>query len=760
MNFTISNPRFENRDAILTYFPERKQGAKGTLTLLVDRPGEHTLTMDWSARAEARPEGLVVDLRVPTSPAASLELELPVDRTLTVVDRAIRADQSEAIVSGPHPADAADRRIWRIACGGRSQLSLLLRRTITTPSESVVLCSQKMVQEISPDGVESMATFTLEALRQGVRELRFVLDSTLRPTHVTADDLEGWRIEPGPNGTTRLIVRLLQPLQQGSVEIRCLSALGPTPMGRTTGQDLLMPWTSPAIRLERATPRGETLEVILDRELRFLTWEPGDFRLTDSALIAKPGGKAKRRWLKHQGGGIAPAGGEPRRPGGTLQIGSVEYNVDQQLWWRPRAETMELTARIAYSIRQGQMFQLPLRLPARWDIDSVELDPPNQLRGWGVRGAPDEQTLLVDLRQPFVPRAEGGISTGTLIVRLRPRETGPWTGRDVPFPDLIPLGARQRNGGIAIDFDGRLYQGQIQTSLPVGEAPPVPLLWGDTIPDNYYPFQGAALIGTFRSSIRPARSRANVHAETVVLPDRLSVEATVRLEALAGETTEVSLFVSGAEESGADWEWTVADKRPAGPRIRRVSRRLERDCVAVCLLAGSVLNRLTLAAAVPKGSSWRIEFDRPLRVDEPMTLIGRSTRVRGPDALVECSIPLVSVREASSLAGDISLTFRGAEIVSKTSHGVRESGKGSYRWSDTGAWLRVQTRAIGTSQIVGATIDRACMTSVLTLQQELRHYARFRVAGWNGRLFPVGLPSEATLLAASTFRCPTRSRRR
>ena len=43
MNFSISNPRFENRDAILTYFPERKQGAKGTLALLVDRPGSRSV---------------------------------------------------------------------------------------------------------------------------------------------------------------------------------------------------------------------------------------------------------------------------------------------------------------------------------------------------------------------------------------------------------------------------------------------------------------------------------------------------------------------------------------------------------------------------------------------------------------------------------------------------------------------------------------------------------------------------------------------
>ena len=393
VNFAIANPRFDNRDAILTRFPDPDRGKDAAgLALLIDRPGEHTLTMDWSIRAETRPEGLFVELRVPASPAATLELELPDDRTLEVVARV--AGETDALVSGPHPADAANRRSWRVACGGRSLLSLLVRRPASASGEPVVMCWQETVQKLSPDGLESATTFSIEALGRGVRDLVFVLDPTLRPTEVTSADLEQqWQVESGPGGAGRIRVRLSQPLRKGTVEVRCLAPLGSAPARRTPGKALLLPWTSPAIVLERAIPRGEALEIWMHPELRLLTWEPGDFRLVDSALATEGEGKPKRRRLMLQGGGISPA----RRPGGTLQAGSVEYLVAQQLWWRLRADTMELTARLEVVVRQGQMFQIPLRLPKGWDVEGVELDPADKLRGHYVRGGPDEQTLLVDL---------------------------------------------------------------------------------------------------------------------------------------------------------------------------------------------------------------------------------------------------------------------------------------------------------------------------------------------------------------------------
>ena len=59
-------------------------------------------------------------------------------------------------------------------------------------------------------------------------------------------------------------------------------------------------------------PRGETLEIWLHPELRLLTWQPGDFRLVDSALVVEgESGRSDRR-LTLQGGGLGPGRGERR----------------------------------------------------------------------------------------------------------------------------------------------------------------------------------------------------------------------------------------------------------------------------------------------------------------------------------------------------------------------------------------------------------------------------------------------------------------
>src|SRR5207248_2962742 len=116
-NLAIARPRYDNREALLAEFPDPAAAGKQSLALLVDQPGQHTVTLDWSARAEVRPEGLQVDLRLPASVAGKLELNLPVNHAATTLDG--------SLVSGPHESETADRKVWHIAVGGRTHVPLL-----------------------------------------------------------------------------------------------------------------------------------------------------------------------------------------------------------------------------------------------------------------------------------------------------------------------------------------------------------------------------------------------------------------------------------------------------------------------------------------------------------------------------------------------------------------------------------------------------------------------------------------------------------
>src|SRR5262249_49846128 len=151
------------------------------LALLVDEPGEHPVALEWSARGEARPEGLYFDLRVPPCPVALLELDVPADRVVAVLDR--------SLLSGPHPAEKPDRRPWKRAGGGRGQVRLMVRRPAQAEGQPLLLARQKTVQRLNPEGVDATFEFSLEALHEGVRELVCECDPPLRPREVVVANL-------------------------------------------------------------------------------------------------------------------------------------------------------------------------------------------------------------------------------------------------------------------------------------------------------------------------------------------------------------------------------------------------------------------------------------------------------------------------------------------------------------------------------------------------------------------------------------------
>src|SRR5262249_25504766 len=61
-NLAVRQVRMHNADAILGDLDARGLG------LLVDRPGNHAVRLDWTARGDAGPEGLHFELQIPACP--------------------------------------------------------------------------------------------------------------------------------------------------------------------------------------------------------------------------------------------------------------------------------------------------------------------------------------------------------------------------------------------------------------------------------------------------------------------------------------------------------------------------------------------------------------------------------------------------------------------------------------------------------------------------------------------------------------------
>src|SRR5205085_11514291 len=159
----------------------------------------------------------------------------------------------------------------------------------------------------------------------------------------------------------------------------------------------------------------------------------------------------------------------------------------------------------------GRLQQLALQLPPDWEVEQVDTLPDDLLSHWRVLPEGAASVLHVMLKR--VLTAPGSIvlsddakssaaSSARLTIRLRPAvrqgaAPGLRTGVPLPLPDLVPLRARWREGGLGIDYDKTLleaglnprppYQGGVGLPSPPSEED---CPWGKQLPDDYLPFRG------------------------------------------------------------------------------------------------------------------------------------------------------------------------------------------------------------------------------------------------------------------------------
>ena len=432
LTVALHQPRFETRDAVVAEFEGQGPG------LLVEGEGEQTVNFDWSARREPGPEGVQFQLGLPQCPIASLELDLPAN--LLVATDGLP-------LTGPLPADRAELRRWRVVFSSRLPVSLTLRGRPEAGQTRVLLAGPLLThQKLTPDAVEADFSFDHLKVQSGeFRELTFALDPSLRPYDVTAPELEGWdlRLPPAPGAPALLVVRLREALVSGSLVVRCVAPLEPAAPAR---------WTAPWLRLLDAVPEGETLHVTVQPDVSLDAWKAGGFRLVKTD--AEPEGLV----LRLVGGLLAEEPGQPvatSRPSARLRARGTDFRARQVALWKVDLERSSFTSVITYEVQHGRLFRLALGLPPGYELEMVRTEIDGQIRNWETRSERGKPTLLVDLSQPLGPE-----SKLQLLVRLRP-VTVPAGGLIWPIPDLVPLGARLREGGLAIDFDEQRFEGRV-----------------------------------------------------------------------------------------------------------------------------------------------------------------------------------------------------------------------------------------------------------------------------------------------------------
>ncbi|MFQ3591941.1 MAG: hypothetical protein SNJ82_01995, partial [Gemmataceae bacterium] len=706
-SLAIRSCRYENRPAALADF-----AGNGSLSLLVDEMGENSLILEWSARVDARPEGLQLDLQWPESPVAVLELNLPQGRIPVTPDG--------LLVAGPRPAEAADRRLWTIACGGRTSLPVLIRDTTRQRSPSLFV-QQRSVQRLTPSGVEATHTLTLEALHQSLDTLTLKLDPRLRLLELLAPDLERW--ERLPDGQVQ--IRWARPIAQQTLEVRALAAL-PLPEGGNR-------WESPSVQVEGAIARGETLELWVSAGLEMTAWRAGDFRLVDTNETEN----GSFRVLRLQGGGVAANKNELSRPQLELRPSGARFRTRSQHLWRLDAEATELIAEVRYTLERGELYQLPLRLPSGWTVESVETTPAELQRSWSIRTTKPTRTLYLDLRRTL--RAPESL---LVVLRLRPTGNPLPLNTALPFPEVVPLEARFREADLAIDYDRQTYQATLRHQTgEVGELP-AEGPWSQLIPEHYLLFRGEPFLGTLRVQPRLPLTHARLTTQ-VRMRQRLPVlQMRLHLVAESGRPNSLELLLPEADHGPWDWRVESGDSR-----LLHTQRQVEQEVAQglAALAAQSPMELAVYRSLAPQGALVKLSFDRPLTPRRPVVLTAqRPAQREGP----RWRLPLPYARGACRFEGEVQLLPSELEVVHSV--GLTEVSRDArrlFRYGPQGGILEVQSRA-AVSRSNEALIDSGLLTSQMQPNGTLVHTLQFRLHRWTQRTLPFQLPAEARLLSA------------
>jgi hypothetical protein len=795
LNLALRQPRFENRDALIADFDGK------TSSLLLDTPGNHAVAIEWSARAEERAEGLHFDLKFPVSPVAVLELDLPADRSAAAVDG--------NLVSGPHPAETPDRRLWRITCGGKPGVDLWIRSAGASAPSTLLLSRQITTQTLDPEGLKATYQFDLDVLHREVTDLHLEFDPDLRPFEVVLPGLNDWNVLPPakPDGRASLAIHLREPLRPGHVAllVNCLAPVGSllspdsaSPLGFAATPAL--EWQSPGMRLLEAVPRGETLVILVHPDLRLDDLKPGDFRLTGSTAEPASERRGVIQRLSSAGGAITGADGTQRRPAARLQPHAVEYRARQLAWWQPSGDPASVTLQIACEVERGRLFQVPILLPVGWDVERVEMAPAGQLRNWTVRPALPESlpadtpggtegrfVLLVDLQRPLLPSSGdrpgsvvpdvslflGRPRVPSLSIRLLAKAARHGLGEVIPFPTAIPLGARFHEGVLAISYDAQTYQATLRATSPESESEDEGP-WGIQLPDASYSYHGRAVEGTLVLRPRPPQVRARCVSDVYLRAGRAAVDTRLILEAESGRPDTVDLSFSAPlslaaaqpravddrGHSGSEWRAEPAENSAESP-VKSFERLHSAEAAEglSALGCGSPFAAAALLAARPPGERWRLTLTKPLRPRAPIVL--HSARRLDPSDR-SWKVPLPAVTGARRMDGEVTLHLAGAEFVQVETAGLQEAPPAApvagrsrigtpwrtFRYGDGSVSLVFRGRGSLVDRATEAVADHARLTTYLQEDGSARHRFSFRVSNWSQGPLPIRLPPGARPISA------------
>jgi hypothetical protein len=598
LNLALARLKWEQGgDAILADLDGKSLG------LLVKHAGNATCLFDWSARGIPTNEGIAFNLEIPPCPLSTFDFKLPADCWLSVL-------KGDALVTGPHESESPSKRLWKIQVTGAKSIGISVRKITEAKGPAPLLFARiHSTQKLKPDRIDVEHEYQVDIVQGSVRELILEGDATLQPYSVTlsSGEVKDWQWleiaakkdakgKPASAATGMLKIQFHQPVQGKIQALRVRSLAGRASSGL---------WTSAALKVRDALPRGETLEIHLHPDLPVGKWDHGSFEPT---LISTESDGTQILTLAQTAADAASS----RRPSLAAPLKDTDLHLTENYLWQINPRGAMLSAEIQFAPVRGNLFELRIRLPKTfpgYPIESLDMLPAEMLRSWHIDG----DFLVVDLKQALTPAKKA-----TLKIRLRGDFRELTTGiRILSYPEFEPMDGTKREGTLAVHIDPIFRAQLVSSSVPLAPVEEADHTSRVTPPTYRFTFRDQRLSAVVRLFPQPVQ--AQLHGNHTITLSESHSTLQFRWDALP--QVGAPEFFDFRFAPGFPLTWKVREE--AGSlRIHHWERLPLQEALPHLLQLGVSHgpNVAALETLLPAGAYWRFHLSEPLRKKSSFTL--------------------------------------------------------------------------------------------------------------------------------------------
>lgn len=676
----------------------------GGVQLLVDRPGQQSLELTWSARGLPEPAGCRFDLQWPHCPISTLELDLPADREPRLAGSAV-------LLGGPTLRADHNRRIWRIGFAGDDLTEL--RVTPADQPEPLVFATVESQQDVQPGQTQCEFRFDLEVVHGPLKSFKFDCSRGFVPTEVVVRNLARW--ETTAAAAPQVSLDWSEPFSGGSVVIRGF-AMHP----------IVAEWISPGVSPIGAVLQGERLTVHAGPSWRLGNVRPGAFRIVDGTASADRG-----QSLVAISGPLRSGTGRMRA---RLQPIQDPVRLRERTWWQADGTPSRATIQWTLEPQTGLINRSLWVVPPGWTISALDSSPPDLISAWQVGSDADFGRVLA------IDWAHAIQSGRPANVTVKLKQTEPDAAMRNRWPNLRPISQVSRTGILAIRHAPNVTWPGIAASKRELAADDRTAMPGDAWePHAVIALDVAENMPKIGLRFEPFRCSAATSCHVEIGSN--SAQMTCRLIVDAGERPITELCLVSCDPRMADFVWEDARDRSTV----RITEAWPVNSILMATAGASISGWNALCCLAPNST-------RVLQLKFKQPVIGRTELIaRGSAPLpISTAAPFQAfqVLGASETPWTVSVDRRSAPMW------ICRAGSAVPAWSERGIPGIQQFRLAGGADsmaIVPAHGPRIVNAQLVVDAREswrIVYRASADVVHWNRRSIPVSLPADCQFISA------------